>query len=162
MKSSASVRTQARERRRVALHAAGHLVIGEHLELHVCGAVIWQVRDIGLDEKIWHGQVFYDPCELDCLTRAERAMFGVAGTIAEEVWLERRTGSDRLEWDDLLSYPDSFSFSDWRLTGCEPGDPDAFLQAIVEQVARLFDGSLHDVLSGAARTLIRNSQSKMP
>src|ERR1700721_3897527 len=75
-------RVIARDRRRAAIHEAGHLVIAEHVGLRCGLARIFPNPEplAGLFEKTWLGQVSYRPCQH--VSTIKCRMVAVAGAVA--------------------------------------------------------------------------------
>jgi hypothetical protein len=60
-------------------------------------------------------------------------MIGVAGAVAEA--LQKPFPEEFLEDEHYFwGSPDAMSETDWRLTGCPPGNPDKLFLAAVEKV----------------------------
>jgi hypothetical protein len=121
---------EAFERRNAAIHEAGHAVIARHVGVHVEWAEIWRKDPADEGEKAWIGRCrFYRPRPV---SRARRAMIAVAGAIAEHVW---RGEADFLRNEGEWAWDEEaiMSPTDWDLTGCAPGEPDAVLMRAVDK-----------------------------
>ena len=136
-------RTEARDRRRTAIHEAGHLAVAQHLGVPTKDARIWR-RDAveALIETTWGGNI-----AIGCYGApiGVRRVVAVAGTIAEAVW----TGEDEVDFDD----PGAMSATDWKQAGVQPGDGDRLLEA-AEVAFALLSGPLWPALVREARRLI--------
>jgi hypothetical protein len=84
------------------------------------------------------------------LKLTERSMVGCAGAVAELCW--DRECIDPDYWTD----PDMMSTSDWRLSGCEPGEPDDLCIEAIKNLEGLLSegGPLWVNLLRQARRLI--------
>ena len=152
------IRTWARDRRMCAMHEAGHVVIARMLSVKVGYAYIYPVEADEesniLNNKTWLGQTFVNPRDLQRANRRERAMFGVAGAVAEQCW------QGFIDDESLWYEPTMMSESDWEETGCVPGVPDEnCLEAIYAVAAVLERGGSHwDDLVSVSRNLIIDSR----
>jgi hypothetical protein len=99
------------------------------------------------EENTWSGKMFFDDRKL---SPYRSALIGVAGAIGEHV------GSrDADLWEDEYLYePFIMSASDWQMTFCEPGEPDAALFRAARRVHGLLNGKLRGDLFATARRLI--------
>ena len=81
------------------------------------------------------------------------AMVAAAGAVAEYVWCG---DADFLrdEGDDPWHEAAIMSITDWELSGCAPGEPDAALTRAVAKVIDLLSGPLRAELHATARRLI--------
>ena len=140
---------KAYDRRRTAIHEAGHAVIAMHLGVAVAGVYISpsRAKDL-LSEKSYIGQTVFGSSADDNQYR----LICVAGAVAEHVWIAR--GAPHEYWFDELSEPHSMSPTDWAGTGCEPGEPDEALIDAAEAVEDLLRGELRPSLIALARKLI--------
>jgi hypothetical protein len=123
----------ARDRRKAAVHEAGHIVIGESLGHKLLFSYIQptSTSDPRL-EKTWIGQAVFYPIRL----KKEREMVAVAGVVAECCW----SGDTFDDIADFLeSDGDAMSPSDFALANCEPGQPTRRLLATAEKVFALFE-----------------------
>jgi hypothetical protein len=96
----------ARSRRRIAMHEAGHFVVGRHLGYEPLDYYI--VKDWLLDT--YHGIVTVTRINAPHHLR----LFAVAGGVAVCCW-------ENLETVEAYRF---LSDSDWELTGCARGEPD--------------------------------------
>ena len=65
--------------------------------------------------------------------KRQNRMIGVAGAVAEA--LQKPFPEEFLEDEHYFwGSPDAMSETDWRLTGCPPGNPDKLFLAAVEKV----------------------------
>jgi hypothetical protein len=154
------IRWWARDRRMAAVHEAGHVVIARMLSIGVGYAYICPVEADEesniLNNKTWLGHTLSNPRDLQRANRRQRAMFGVAGAVAEHCW----DGYD-ITWDDIIWNDHAvMSASDWEGTGCVPGLPDEnCLEAISAVAAVLERGASHwDDLVSVSRNLIIDSR----
>jgi len=139
-------RIEARDRRRAAIHEAGHVVIAGRVGVEAAAHIFRHpTADPGL-ESTWGGlaSIYSKP------SRPHRAMIGVAGAVAEHVWSGEldflRDGGEAVWWDAA-----AMSDTDWRLAGCAPGEPNAKFLRVVEKVIDLLDGPLRADLYALAR-----------
>jgi hypothetical protein len=153
-------RFEARDRRMAAIHEAGHVTMAGHVGLQVASASLERIPDATvsvLDNKIWIGKTRYMPPETigRTLSYRKRAMFAVAGAVAERCWSAE-------SFDEELWYdPNSMSESDWAGCGCQPGDPTPKLFKVIQATFSLFDrqtGRLLPDLLLEARHLIENTR----
>ncbi|WP_159716393.1 hypothetical protein [Geminicoccus flavidas] len=150
-------RVMAWDRRRAAIHEAGHLVMARHLGIRDGWAVIFPRPDAAADDKTWGGRFSFSSEKAASFSLRKRAMLHVAGCVAEAVWA-RRNGGESEWWADTLAWPEAMSGSDWAGTGCNPGEPTAKLLKAAEEVERLLEpgtGKLWPVLMVSARELLR-------
>lgn len=100
------------------------------------------------DGRAWIGRVQYRG--LDVLSSLERRMLGCAGAAAELCWQHEDIHPDH--WIEA----ERMSESDWRLAGCEPGEPDDTCIEAIEELQYLLaeDGPLWSDLLRQARRLI--------
>ncbi|MBR0914890.1 hypothetical protein M2175_004336 [Bradyrhizobium elkanii] len=144
-------RAQARDRHRVAVHEAGHVVIAQWLGCEVAAAWIFPHETWpGFDELTWLGKVQF--AGTDRLSIHARRMIGVAGIVAEGLWCGWAV--DELD----VFFPDYGSMSprDYRLAGYAPDHWDDDLLDTAAEVGRLLDrcGPLWNRLVVVARQLI--------
>jgi hypothetical protein len=80
-------------------------------------------------------------------------MIGVAGAVAEDVWSDDAVF---LENEGAWAWQEEaiMSPTDWRLTGCAPGEPDKTFMRAVGKVIDLLNGTLRAELYATARQLI--------
>ena len=153
----APARVMAWDRRRAAIHEAGHLVMARHLGMHDVCAVIFPRPDAAADENTWGGRFGFFSNKAASFSLRKRAMLHVAGCVAETVW-RRRNGGESGWWAETLAWPEAMSDSDWAGTGCDPGEPTGKLLRAAEEVERLLEpgtGKLWPALMVSARELIR-------
>ncbi|EBU7498354.1 hypothetical protein DK058_26140, partial [Salmonella enterica subsp. enterica serovar Typhi] len=109
-------RINARDRRKAAIHEAGHMVVASALGYYPRGWIFENehVSD-PLDQKMWGGRTtIRGLVDLD-----DRKLIGVAGFVAETIWdcVEDVDLGDMLAWDQNM-----MSSSDWQMCGAEPGE----------------------------------------
>ena len=142
-------RLEAIDRRQTAVHEAGHVVIARELQIPHMGATLLCCPDSDpTEEGRWSG---FTKAQLDGLPRPKKAMFGVAGRVAEACW--QRRALEEIYWED----PDIMSPSDWEAVACEPGGPNDCLEEAAKQVFDLLNresGRLWPSLIRQARWLI--------
>jgi hypothetical protein len=154
----------AYDRRCVAVHEAGHVVI-----TRLCGLELSSAWISRADDGNWMGRVQIETWSVRQPTMAEKRFFSVAGAVAEACW-EDRSGDvdciiDSMDWYD----PEIMSDTDWEGSSCAPGVPDDALFTAVEKVARLFrrecvigkgrpPGPLWSALIETSRALIVNAR----
>ncbi|KQR77598.1 hypothetical protein [Rhizobium sp. Leaf341] len=153
-------RFQAYDRRLAAIHEAGHVLMAIHLGYRAKAWVNPNETGDPFGEKTWVGHMTMRgmPEERD---HPHVRMVAVAGMVAEELW---KNGHDEeyaetWRWEDALKDEDIMSYSDWRLAGCEPGEPDDDLHQVVATVAALFMHHLWTQLTGISRVLMSETQS---
>ena len=152
-------RALARDRRRIAIHEAGHYVIARHLGLGHVFAVIWQGEPANPARNVWR-----DLCGQPRVGHHRRPvedgmMLGCAGLVAELAWREMTKGGALRRVADYLREPNSMSCSDWSTCHAPPGDPAPALIRAAEHVAALLTpqgGPLWPELRGVARVLMRD------
>jgi hypothetical protein len=158
-----AARIEALDRRKSAVHEAGHEVIARHVGAGCINAWIHPTETNGvadpLLERTWNGH-----CRvlLSTTTAESRRMIAVAGAVAERVcgvWGDAPNAYSLIEcfeWSE-----DTMSPADWKMAGVEPGKPDdAFMQA-VEDVIDLLDGPLKPELYATARELIVDARPEL-
>jgi hypothetical protein len=152
------IRSWARDRRMSAMHEAGHVVIARMLSIEVEYAYIYSVEADEesnlLYEKTWLGRTRPNWHDVLGADRLQRAMFGVAGAVAEHCW------QGFIDDESLWYEPAIMSESDWERTECVPGVPDEnCLEAIYAVAAVLERGGSHwDDLVSVSRNLIIDSR----
>lgn len=103
-------RIEAIDRRRAAIHEAGHLVVAASFGHYPSSAWIARADVADLkNERLWHGRVQF--LTLDRLDALQRRMVGCAGAVAELSWC--REDVEPTIWGEL----DLMSPSDWKLCG---------------------------------------------
>jgi len=148
MSAAGSSRVVARDRRLAAVHEAGHVVVAAHFGLPPARARISRVVAPAPDQRAWTGRV---QCRgLDVLSSLERRMLGCAGAAAELSWQR-----DDIHPDHWIA-ADHMSEADWRLAGCDPGEPDDLCVEAIAELQDLLaeDGPLWSDLLRQARRLI--------
>ena len=136
-------RLEAIDRRHTAVHEAGHVVIATELQIQ---------HSDRAEEDRWNG---FTKAQLDSLPQPKKAMFGVAGRVAEACW--KKHALEEIYWDD----PDIMSPSDWDAVACEPGRPNDCLEEAAKQVFNLLNresGRLWPSLIREARVFILRSR----
>lgn len=153
-------RALARDRRRIAVHEAGHYVIARHLGLGHVFAVIWQGEDAPHPARdVWRGMCRHIRVDRHARPIEDGMMLGCAGLVAELAWREMTKGGALRRVADYLREPDSMSRSDWSTCHAPPGDPAPALIRAAEHVAALLTphgGPLWPELRGVARVLMRS------
>jgi hypothetical protein len=142
-----------RDRRRAAIHEAGHFTIGRHLGLLTFNARIEKNPIQSRDEKSWIGSAYILPST----TLRKNRMVAVAGADAEFCWDREMFEDTQFDWED----PDIMSETDWARSGCQPGEPSRQLMRAVESTFELFDpteGQLWSTLLRKARDIIVDSR----
>lgn len=150
-------RVQARDRRRAAIHEASHLVIARHFKVPGIGAAIWPTGTIDPRCSVtWTGQFSIPRGAWNRLSGRRAAMIGVAGALAEEVWLERTTGERLGYLEDFFSEPDVMSPTDWNLACAQPGEATSGLIRNADRVVDLLgQPSVWNAVCQGARQLMR-------
>jgi hypothetical protein len=145
----------ARDRRYAAVHEAGHVVIGRHLEIATLRAEIRKIDPQDLTEKEWIGSV---QCSAEGVVLSKLQLIAVAGLVAEACW----KGEAFVNlYEELHDDPEAMSQSDWELSGCLPGEPSEQFWDAVEQAFGLLNretGQLWNALLVEARGLIASSR----
>jgi len=147
-------RVRAADRRRTAVHEAGHYVMAQHHGCLVFGVRIWPNDHSDLvGETTWLGH-----CQLNWWQASLkiRRLIAVAGVAAVSIWNRDLCGDD-LDWCD----PDITSESDWRLAGCTPGEPTKHFLSAVDKAFAMFspDGELWPKVLSKSRELIVHSRT---
>lgn len=147
-------RINARDRRRAAVHEAGHIVIAEQFGIGVARAAIWPTpRENARVEKTWGGQIQVFAGS-ESRPEAWRAI-GIAGRVAEDVWFEHDDQAvDAYYWDFVFDEVAAMSTSDWQLCGAEPEIDADELSVAAAKIAGLLQGELREKLIKTARKLI--------
>jgi hypothetical protein len=152
------------DRRRAAIHEAGHVVMARHIGLTNVSAWLEEMPDSADDilyEKLWIGHTTYLQSGIigKKLSDKKLAMFAVAGAVSECCW-QRNSYDETLDYDTWYD-ADTMSESDWAGCRCEPGDPSPQLLSTIEAVFLLFDretGKLWPALLSESRRLIVTSR----
>jgi hypothetical protein len=154
-------RISASDRRKLAVHEAGHAVIALHLGYDPDVAIWYTGSDDPLTEKAWLGQT---RMSMPPTTPVEHhRMIGVAGMVAEDIWANRHAWdayADPWYWEDTLWDPDCMSPTDWRLCGYADGEFDNYLTDTAAEVARLLTGELWPNLIATSRWLITEARQR--
>lgn len=150
-------RTCARERRFMAIHEAGHLVVGQHFgRCHGRPrpvARIYRNEDRGSQGRTWYGQTeIYD---IDLMDPIQQRMIACAGTAATCLWDKRELHASY--WKD----PSFMSPTDWELAECVPGEPDHLCTVAITRLSVLLhrEGPLWTKVQIEARRLIVEARS---
>jgi hypothetical protein len=152
-------RALARDRRRLAVHEAGHYVIARHLGLRHVFAVIWQGEAANPARDVWRGLCGQPRVAHQARPIEDCMMLGCAGLVAELAWREMTKDGALCRLADYLREPDSMSRSDWTTCHATPGNPTPPLIGAAERVAALLTprgGPLWPELRGVARVLMRD------
>jgi hypothetical protein len=123
-----------RDRRKAALHEAGHIIIANECGVSAYGH-IFAHHNPAPDEKRWGGKaVISDPKRFSRLSRLKRCMIAVAGAVGE-------LDEEDLEFPEELSEywlePERMSLKDWEMAECNPGNPHRSCCRAIEAVGRL-------------------------
>lgn len=155
-----AARIIAHDRRRTAMHEAAHALIASYLGYR---AEAWiyrnEVEDL-LASKAWLGHMsFYNAPEAP--GHPHLRMIAVAGMVAEFLWesSDNEDCTDPGFWADLMLDPDCMSAADWRLSDCDPGEPDDDLPDVIVHVADLLAGDLWPSLTRMSRILMSDTES---
>jgi hypothetical protein len=150
-------RVAARDRRISAIHEAGHVVAAQWRSVAMPMAFIWPSGFDGHEYKSWLGSMVNDP------TTAENSrLIGVAGAIAEHIWLGH---ADTYICNIALWESEEacrMSPADWQNTRTTPGKPDRKFMTAVRSVHKQFAGPLWPEVCRVARALIVRSRSLRP
>jgi hypothetical protein len=147
------IRIEARDRRRVALHEAGHVAIARHVGIRASAAIFRHADADAMNEKTWSGQASFDMRTFNRRSIIRTTMVAVAGAIAEDAD-SRDSDPDLFDWYE----PDIMSESDWRFAYCAPGEPNPTLFRAARRVHDLLHGELRADLYAIARQLIRDAK----
>jgi hypothetical protein len=157
---AARYRVSARDRRRAAVHEAGHVVVARHLGVRILQAEIRKIEPQDLTEKERVGSV---RCMTEGVLASKSKVVAVAGLVAEACWYGEIF--DEL-YGALESNPEEMSQSDWDLSGCPSGEPSKQFSDAMEQAFELLNretGKLWKALLVEARGLIvRSRQDAAP
>lgn len=145
-------RVSAFDRRKAAIHEAGHVVVADHVnrDRQVRGAsahIFRNATDDHRNQKTWLGKAEFSD---SYLSPFDRRMIACAGEAAELIW--EKSEPEPFDW----WCPEAMSPSDWKLAECEPGEPDELCCEAIEELARLLsrDGPLWRDVTHEARRLI--------
>lgn len=155
MRVNTPKRIQARDRRKAAVHEAGHMVIARHFGAQAEG---WLFRNEDArvsEENTWVGRMEFWGAALKPL---QLRMIACAGTVAEFCWM----GED--VWPEYWDDPDAMSATDWRFARCKPGEPDRWCMEAIDRLGVLLsrDGPLWSELLHRARLLIVDTRDMVP
>ena len=151
-------RIEAYDRRTAAVHEAGHIVVGRALGFTVYG-YIFRDGEPNLEWKSWLGKTDISHEQSFVPLNDAKLRIAVAGAVAEFCW--RRTEIEDLLDDIRWTEVDIMSSSDWRMSGCQPGKPNADFMQAVGTVAQYFDrekGFLWSPLVRTARELMLDAR----
>lgn len=145
---------RARERRKAAVHEAGHVVVARSFGLKASANVIPVDTEPFGSDRLFVGKTWL--CKIERLSRRRQCMIAVAGSIAELVWSDEYV--DEFYWTE----PDIMSATDWQLAGCDPGAPDRWIYRAIPDVEALLsrEGPLWATLCKEARKLIVECRAK--
>jgi hypothetical protein len=152
---AAGSRVSARDRRRAAVHEAGHVVVARHLGVRILQAEIRKIEPQDSTEKEWVGSV---QCLTEGVVASKRKVLAVAGLVAEACW---DGGMFSELYDALELSPGDMSQADWDHSGCLPGEPSEQFGDEMEQAFELLNretGKLWSALLVEARVLIVRSR----
>lgn len=151
MRLTSPARIEAWDRRKAAVHEAGHVVVARHLGMYASHAILWKNQRPAADDKLWLGRAFIGP-RMESLAPDQVRMIAVAGAVAEEVWSHGTMDCP----EDFFMWPEAMSAADWAMAGYEPGCLDDGGLDAVEHVAVLLTpgGELWPRLVEEARRLI--------
>jgi hypothetical protein len=149
-------RLEAWDRRRAAIHEAGHHVMACYRGMEEVDSWIERVGDPTLYEKSWVGRCRWHRPHPEA--GQHDVMIAIAGLIAEALW---RAGDDLEPMDiyDMLDDPYCMSESDWQGAGLNPDV--GFTRKQQREIDEAFDllrGPLWPELLRQARTLIIESR----
>lgn len=137
----------ARDRRRAAIHEAGHLVVARWAGVQIVSAWIIPNDNPAPGEKTYAGRV--QIAQIGGIAPHRRRMIGVAGAVAEHLgaglWIENFSLEDS-----------SVSESDWSLAGCEAGQADEAIARAIYSVGRMLrlDGPVWPQVLREGRRLV--------
>jgi hypothetical protein len=145
-------RINAKDRRAVAIHEAGHCVIARWAGVRDASAVIFRnPTDDPRQEHTWIGRAFIKRSRLSIL---RHTMIAVAGRVAEEIW-NKTDPVDVVDFSDLWYDANVMSPADWAMAYCLPGQPDCAMLRAVGKSYELLSGELKADLYATARHLMR-------
>lgn len=158
--NASELRILATDRRKSAVHEAGHYVVARWAGVRQVGAWIGRSKETDLTcNRSWTGQIVWNSGRLESISDRRRMMIAVAGAFATVVWEHHFDPDDTLylEYPGIaLGDPFFMSPSDWRLADHDPGDCSRRLERAAESVVELLQGELWQPLLAASRSLIRN------
>ncbi|MGE3992943.1 hypothetical protein [Pseudorhodoplanes sp.] len=152
MRLTSDKRIAARDRRKAAIHEAGHFVMGEHLGFTMEWACIERTfSDNPSGEKLWVGRTR----RVNGGSKQAVRLYAVAGSVAESIW----DGSDDFFEEEFYD-KDALSATDWAGAGCKPGNPTKVFLSAIEQAYTLFErsGPLWPRVLAKSRELIVDSR----
>jgi hypothetical protein len=150
-------RIAARDRRRVAGHEAGHVVIARHLGgQNAFGRIRPTFAKDLRSDKQWVGSAI---CGMDRASYKRRIMCGVAGAIAEYVLYPDPNLLPMEQWVMRGEFEDGelsqmISESDWRAFDCDPDTVSRKVVTCALRVWELLHGPLRPALLSETRRLI--------
>lgn len=145
-----AARIEARDRRRVAAHEAGHIVTAQHFGVQILGPRVWRKTSTGTAAamaSMWTGEVRFIKADVERLSPGQQRLIACAGIAAEVEWF----GCDT---DVLLR---SMSSVDRRAARLKPGADPSVLRRATIRATRLLAGSLRPAWIATMRTLIRQA-----
>ncbi|WP_159351362.1 hypothetical protein [Roseomonas harenae] len=158
-----------RDRRREAVHQAGHVVVARHYG--ATNTVAWIARRTGpvdfLLECTWHGGF---RLAKEGLTRVQITDIGLAGVAAEVAWdsitNERSSGFLPLDWTDwynVTNYTETLGPADLSLAGrYEHGREDALVEDVIRLAAMLREQFRTALVKEARALIVANRQIASP
>lgn len=158
--SFTAARIKAYDRRRTAMHEAGHALVAKHLGYRAEAWIYQNDVDDLMASKSWLGHTsFYGAPNTP--GHPHLRMIAVAGMVAEILWNNRGDENciDPGFWADVLFDRDCMSVADWRLADCDPDEPDDHLLDVIVRVADLLAGELWPSLIRGSRTLMSAPES---
>jgi hypothetical protein len=167
-----TVRLEAIDRRRAAIHEAGHLEMARHFGVHGLETSIWPIsqddpnHDIMLGSS-WFGQMRYPLAipRISQLSEIRRMMIAVSGAMAVTVWRgqfepepDAHSAVNAYIDDHGETDTDQMSVTDWDMSGCDRGNWTPKLIRSAERAYDLLRGPLWAPLCQTARALIREGR----
>jgi hypothetical protein len=140
---------EARELRRTVHHECGHKAMANHFG--ISGTVeIWKNESGKEDECAWRGRFVHEPISVSNTPLRQIALIGVAGMVAEQMWIVDEEGEE-----DLKEYPawyieEQLEFS---ITFGEASESDVSMINVV--------GGLTEELVEEAVSILRNVRESM-
>ena len=144
-----------RDRRKSAVHEAGHFVIAEWWSSEDLSASIWPIEYHGPGTRMWRGECNGLPIGL---SRLPMTMVGVAGVVAAMLDAPETENDPYIATDSLLFYGlGGMSPGDWQAADADPDATDwpteKRLKRAVRAVAILLSGRLRPRLLQVAEHL---------
>lgn len=131
-------RIQAHDRRKAAVHEAGHFIVGQYVGLKSGSAWIGPREALNKHESTWAGQHSCLSHEHDGLSRCRKIMIAVSGFIAERSWDQMTQPNEwPVNFQDALQEPETMSDTDWISALHEPGTPTSELVRACQNVDAL-------------------------